>query len=154
MVTVAITTRIGSALNGRFVSAALALPDLGEEMPRQVLLLDDSPIQLAARQKVLSMAGLEVHVATNADSALALLRSETFRSNIGAIVTDHIMPEVSGPEFVSMLREIAPDLPIIVISGMAQAEEEYTSFDNVVFRTKPMQPTELIELVKSKLDKQ
>lgn len=136
------------------MSAALAIPDLGEEMPRQVLLLDDSPIQLAARQKVLSMAGLEVHVATNADSALALLRSETFRSNIGAIVTDHIMPEVSGPEFVSMLREIAPDLPIIVISGMAQAEEEYTSFDNVVFRTKPMQPTELIELVKSKLDKQ
>lgn len=135
------------------MSAALALPDLDEEMPTQVLLLDDSPIQLAARQKVLSTAGLEVHVATNADSALALLRSETFRSNIGAIVTDHIMPEVSGPEFVSMLREIAPDLPIIVISGMAQAEEEYTSFVNVVFRTKPMQPTELIELVKSKLDK-
>lgn len=134
------------------MSAALAVPDLGEEMPRQVLLLDDSPIQLAARQKVLSTAGLEVHVATNADSALALLRSETFRCNIGAIVTDHIMPEVSGPEFVAMLRQIAPDLPIIVISGMAQAEEEYTSFENVSFRTKPMQPTELIELVKSKLN--
>jgi len=134
------------------VSAALAIPNLGEEMPNQVLLLDDSPIQLAARQRVLSSAGLEVHIATNADSALALLRSETFRSNIGAIVTDHIMPEVSGPEFVAMLRGICPDLPIIVISGMAQAEDEYTAFHNVVFRTKPIHPTDLIELVKAKLE--
>jgi CheY-like chemotaxis protein len=120
-------------------------------MQKQVLLLDDSPIQLAARQRVLSSAGMEVHAATNAQSAMALLRSETFRENIGAIVTDHIMPEVSGPEFVSMLREIAPEVPIVVISGMAEAEEEYTGYQQVEFRTKPIPPAELIALVQSKL---
>src|SRR5438309_9707931 len=139
---VATTTKTGSVRNGRFVSAALAIPNLGEEMPNQVLLLDDSPIQLAARQRVLSSAGLEVHIATNADSALALLRSETFRSNIGAIVTDHIMPEVSGQEFVAMLRGIYTDLPIIFMSGIAQAEHDDIAFDDVLFRTKRIHLTE------------
>ncbi|GAC1651257.1 MAG: hypothetical protein NVS9B15_11400 [Acidobacteriaceae bacterium] len=147
----ATTTRTGSAQNGRYVSAAFVMPDYVRAVKKQVLLLDDSPVQLAARQRVLSTAGIEVHVATNAESALALLRSETFRSNVGAIVTDHIMPQVSGPEFVSMLREISADIPIIVITGMADAEDEYSHFRNVEFRTKPIRPDELIELVKSKV---
>ncbi len=120
-------------------------------MPKQVLLLDDNPVQLEARQRVLSSSGMEVHVATNAASALALLRSDTFRSGIGAIVTDHIMPEVSGHQFVAMMREIAPEIPIIVISGMAEAEDEYCHFSNLEFRTKPVQPQDLIKLVRSKL---
>lgn len=128
--------------------SAIVAPPKGE---KHVLLLDDNPVQLSARQKVLSTAGLEVHVATNAESALALLRSETFRSNVGVIVTDHIMPQVSGNEFVRMLRLITPEIPIIVISGMAEAEEEYASFHDVEFRTKPIQPMELIQLVSSKV---
>ena len=38
------------------------------------------------------------------------------------------------------------------LGGMAQAEDEYTAFYNVAFRTKPIHPTDLIELVKSKLE--
>ena len=130
---------------------AIAVPPNSQAVEKQVLLLDDNPVQLATRQRVLSTAGLEVHIATNAESALALLRSETFRSVIGMIVTEHIMPEVTGNEFVGMLREIAPEVPILVISGLAEAEEQYRGFSNVEFRTKPMQPTDLIELVRSKI---
>jgi CheY-like chemotaxis protein len=130
---------------------AIAVPPNPQAVEKQVLLLDDNPVQLAARQRVLSSAGLEVHVATTAESALALLQSETFRSIIGMIVTDHIMPEVTGNEFVGMLREIAPEVPILVISGLPEAEEQYREFSNVEFRTKPMQPTDLIELVRSKI---
>jgi CheY-like chemotaxis protein len=130
---------------------AIDVPPNPQAVEKQVLLLDDNPVQLATRQRVLSTAGLEVHVATNAESALALLRSETFRSTIGMIVTDHIMPEVTGNEFVGMLREIAPEVPILVISGLAEAEEQYREFSNVEFRTKPMQPMDLIQLVRSKV---
>jgi CheY-like chemotaxis protein len=143
--------RIGSGRNRKYVSAIAETPNYEQHSSKKVLLLDDSPIQLAARQRVLASAGMEVHVATNAESALALLRTETFRSNIGAIVTDHIMPEVTGRDFVQILRSITPEIPIIVISGMAEAEEEYASFENVEFRTKPVQPSELISLVRSKL---
>jgi DNA-binding NtrC family response regulator len=120
-------------------------------MPKDVLLVDDNPVQLAARQQVLKSAGLDVHIATRAESALALLKSETFRSQLGLILTDHVMPEVSGAEFVKKLREHAPHLPILVISGMAEAEQDYAEFANLEFRQKPVPPQELIALVQSKL---
>src|SRR5437764_381024 len=59
---------------------------------RQVLLLDDNPAQLTIREMVLRKAQIECHVATNANGALALLRSDAGREKIGAVITDHLMP--------------------------------------------------------------
>lgn len=112
-------------------------------------MIDDDPLQLRVREAVLRDAGLEVDVATTAESALALLRSE-LGAGIGTIVTDHIMPGASGAVFVRALWDVKPGIPVIVISGMAEAEDEYVGLD-VRFRTKPCPPPELIALVKSSL---
>ena len=48
------------------------------------------------------------------------------------------------------LRELKPGIPVIVISGMLEAEDEYEGLD-VTFRTKPCRPPELIALVKERL---
>lgn len=117
-------------------------------MNKTVLLVDDNPIQLSARQMVLNQAGLAVQVATSADSALALLRSLSQAQNIGVVVTDHIMPQATGSEFVRLLRDINPQVPVIVISGMPEAQQEYEGM-NVIFRQKPCPPAELIDLVKT-----
>lgn len=116
-----------------------------------MLLVDDNPVQLSVRQTVLRQAGLEVQVATSADSALALLRTLSHSAEIGVIVTDHIMPEATGSEFVGMLREINPTVPVIVISGMPEAEQEYEGL-KVIFRQKPCPSPELIKLVESAVD--
>jgi CheY-like chemotaxis protein len=115
-----------------------------------VLLVDDNPVQVATRQLVLSQAGIPVQVATSASSALALLRTPAFGTQIKTVVTDHIMPETSGAEFVRMLRNVNPEVPVIVVTGLAEAEEEYEGL-NVTFRQKPCPPTELIALVKQAL---
>jgi len=115
-------------------------------LSKTVLLVDDNPIQLSARQMVLSQAGLEVQVATSADSALALLRTLSQSEKIGVIVTDHIMPQATGSEFVQLLRQINPQVPVLVISGLAEAEKEYEGM-NVLFQQKPCPPPELIDLV-------
>ncbi len=119
-------------------------------MVQTVLLVDDNPVQLATRQLVLNQAGMQVQIATSAASALALLRSPSAGTQIGTIVTDHIMPEATGAEFIRMLREVNSTVPVIVISGLAEAEEEYTGL-NVTFRQKPFPPGELIALVKKSL---
>jgi len=116
------------------------------------LLIDDDPVQLRVREAVLRDAGVLVDVATTADSALALLRSSS-SSAIRAIVTDHIMPGTSGAAFVHLIRDLRPGIPIIVISGMAEAEDDYEGLD-VTFRTKPCPPPELIRLVRQGLDGQ
>jgi DNA-binding NtrC family response regulator len=118
---------------------------------KQALLLDDNPTQLTVREMVLRKAEVESHVATKAQSALALLRSDPGRAKIGVIVTDHLMPDMDGVAFVRELRTFNPDVPVIVISGLPDADAEYAGL-NVIFRVKPCDPDELIMLVKSALD--
>jgi FixJ family two-component response regulator len=77
-----------------------------------------------------------------------MLRSLSKANNIGAVVTDHIMPQATGSEFVRLLREVNPIVPVIVISGMSEAEQEYEGM-NIVFRQKPCPPPELIGLVQA-----
>jgi len=117
---------------------------------RQVLLLDDNATQLTIRELVLRKAGIESHAATSANAALALLRSSVGQENIGAVITDHLMPGMDGSQFVRELRKFAPAMPVIVISGLSEAEDDYRGLE-VVFRTKPLDPEELIALIRASL---
>jgi DNA-binding NtrC family response regulator len=118
---------------------------------KQVLLLDDNADQLTIREMVLRKDSIESHVATSAPAALALLRSAPGQEKIGVVVTDHLMPGMSGVEFVRQLRSFNSDIPVIVISGLPDAHEEYRDL-NVVSLTKPCAPEELIALVRRALD--
>jgi DNA-binding response OmpR family regulator len=117
---------------------------------KHALLLDDNIAQLTVRELVLRKAEIESHVATNAQSALALLRSEVGREKIGIVITDHLMPGMDGVEFVRQLRTFNQEVPVIVISGLPDADTEYTGL-NVIFRVKPCDPEDLISLAKSAL---
>jgi DNA-binding NtrC family response regulator len=113
---------------------------------KQALLLDDNAAQLTIREMVLRQAQIESHVATRAESALALLRSDPGRDKIGVVITDHLMPDMDGVEFVRELREFNRDVPVIVISGLPDADTEYAGL-NVIFRSKPCDPEDLVSLV-------
>jgi DNA-binding response OmpR family regulator len=62
------------------------------------------------------------------------------------------MPGMDGAEFVRELRTFNDELPVIVISGLAEAEQEYADLA-ITFRTKPCEPEDLIALVKTTLSK-
>jgi DNA-binding NtrC family response regulator len=62
------------------------------------------------------------------------------------------MPGCSGAIFVRALREVKPEIPVMVISGMPEAEDEYQDMD-IVFRAKPLPPPQLIALVRELLVK-
>jgi DNA-binding response OmpR family regulator len=63
------------------------------------------------------------------------------------VITDHLMPVMSGSEFVRALRRTHPTLPVLVISGLEEAEREYSGL-NVTFRMKPLLPDHLLETVR------
>ena len=106
-------------------------------------------MQLSVRETILRDAGFQVSIATSAESALAVLR--TAGQHFGVIVTDHVLPGASGAEFVRQLRELKPDVPVIVVSGMPDVDDEYAG-SNAVVRQKPLPPPELIQLVRAALD--
>jgi DNA-binding response OmpR family regulator len=118
---------------------------------KQALLLDDNTAQLTIRELVLRQAQIQSHVATQGQSALALLRSEPGRERIGVVITDHFMPDMDGVEFVRELRTFNREVPVIVISGQPDADSEYAGLD-VIFRNKPCEPEDLISLVRTALN--
>jgi DNA-binding NtrC family response regulator len=115
-------------------------------MPATLLLIDDNAIQAATRQTILKRAGYFVIVTLNPERALDQLRSGELTAPIDLVITDHIMPGMNGLEFVAHVRDFAPDMPVLVISGLAEAEEEYSHL-NVSFRLKPLLPDHLISTV-------
>jgi CheY-like chemotaxis protein len=112
----------------------------------QVLLLDDNPTQLKFREMLFRGAGIGCLVAHDPGEALVLLQDDLARRSIGAVVTDHFMPGMSGAEFVRRLRTINGDLPVIVLSGLPAAAREYEGL-RVTFRQKPCEPEDLLALV-------
>jgi len=121
------------------------------EQSRQVLLVDDNAAQLTVRELVLRSAKIECQIATSAQSALALLRSEHGQNSIGVVITDHLMPGMDGVEFVRQLRSFNPQIPVIVISGLPDADVEYAGL-SITFRIKPCEPDDLIALVQQSLE--
>ncbi|MFB3812890.1 MAG: two-component system response regulator [Terriglobales bacterium] len=114
----------------------------------QVLLVDDDPIQLRVREQLLRGAGFSVTVATSAETAWAVLQSAPLASHVGVIITDHLLPGMSGAEFVRHLRQNQITVPVVVLSGLPDVDEEYRGLD-VAFRSKPCPPGELIALVRT-----
>jgi DNA-binding NtrC family response regulator len=145
----AITTKIGCGQKPR--SWQNTRGQRAHSHMKQALLLDDNIAQLTVRDLVLRKAEIESHVATKAESALALLRSEPGRKKIGVVITDHLMPDMDGSEFVRRLRSFNQEVPVIVISGLPDAETEYAGL-NVIFRVKPCDPEDLIGLVRTALN--
>lgn len=111
-----------------------------------VLLIDDNAVQAATRQTILKRAGYSVIPVLSPQRALEQFRQNDFPSDINLVITDHIMPGMSGSEFVRQLRAMKPELPVLVISGMEEAEQEYEGL-NVLFRLKPLLPDNLLASV-------
>jgi CheY-like chemotaxis protein len=126
--------------------SAPSLHDGKARMSATILLIDDNAVQAATRQTILKRAGYFVIAVLSPQRALEQLRNNDFPEPIDLVLTDHIMPGMTGSEFVARLREFQPNLPVLVISGMADAEEEYETL-GVEFRLKPLLPDNLLASV-------
>jgi CheY-like chemotaxis protein len=118
-----------------------------------VLLIDDNAIQAATRQTILRRSGYYVIAALNPVRALEQFQDDAFPAPINAVITDHIMPGMSGAQFVHELRKTHPHLPVMVISGLEEAEQEYAGM-NVRFLLKPLSPDLLLSNLRYLIEQQ
>jgi CheY-like chemotaxis protein len=128
------------------LAVTIPLEPLTSRMTANVLLIDDNAVQAATRQTILRRAGYFVIAALNPARALEQFQRGEFPAEINLVITDHLMPGMSGADFVRALRRTHPRLPVLVISGLEEAEQEYAGLD-VTFRMKPLLPDNLLETV-------
>jgi signal transduction histidine kinase/CheY-like chemotaxis protein len=86
-------------------------PDVGEGV---LLLVDDDALVRMATADILGELGYRVTEAEDAQKALALIE-DGFHPDV--VVTDHVMPGMTGAEFALRLRSDHPDMAIMIISG-------------------------------------
>ncbi len=94
-------------------------PRLVEGKPR-VLVVDDSAGVRQLLSATLNGAGFEVEVASGAREAVVAMASDGF----AAMVVDYSMPRSNGVELVRAMRASDVKVPIVMVSGVATAEEK------------------------------
>ena len=116
-----------------------------------VLIVDDNPVQTAVRQAILRRAGYFVLAALNPVRALEMVDDKRLPAQISAVITDHVMPDMNGSKFVRELRKARPHLPVFVVSGLEEAEDEYAGL-NAHFLLKPLPPDLLLSSLRNLLE--
>lgn len=81
-----------------------------------ILVVDDDNLVLTNTAAMLDDLGHEVIVASSGKEALETLRS---RPDVDLIVSDEVMPNMTGSQFARAVRRGHPDLPVIITSGYA-----------------------------------
>jgi DNA-binding NtrC family response regulator len=89
-------------------------------MHEKVLLVDDEPDFLEAMAARMLVRGLEVTTTTSTIDALGMVESGDF----DVIVMDLMMPEIAGLEALKALKDLKPELQIILLTGYATREIE------------------------------
>lgn len=80
-----------------------------------VLLIDDDPDIRAVGEAMLANLGFRTIVAANAEEGLTIFRAQ--HKDINAVLLDAIMPGMSGRECFREMKQIAPQVPVILCSG-------------------------------------
>jgi CheY-like chemotaxis protein len=79
-----------------------------------ILCVDDEENQLAVRKLVLESKGYEVLTAASGQQALGLLGQH----QVDLVLSDHLMPGLTGAELARQIKAQKPELPVILISAV------------------------------------
>jgi two-component system, cell cycle sensor histidine kinase and response regulator CckA len=82
-----------------------------------ILLVEDDEVVLRVALRTLRRAGYRVLSAVNGREAAALF--EQHRAEIALVVTDVVMPVMTGSELATHLAQVAPEIPMLFLSGYA-----------------------------------
>lgn len=88
------------------------------ETRRTILLVDDEPLLRSAARRTIKGMGFDALVAANGAEAVAVFRRQ--HDSIALVVLDVAMPIMGGRDCFWRLREIDPDIPVLVASGYAK----------------------------------
>jgi DNA-binding response OmpR family regulator len=78
-----------------------------------ILLVDDDPMSAQITSTLLAKTKAEVHIFTDASSAIESLQ----RKNYGLIISDWFMPQINGAQFLGRCRQIVPDIPVLFLTA-------------------------------------
>jgi PAS domain S-box-containing protein len=105
------------------------------------LVVDDHELVRLSTAEMLIDLGYAVVEASSGEEAMRLIQQGT---QFDVLVTDHLMPGMSGTELANAVRSFKPEMPVLVVSGYAKREEIDPRFPRLA---KPFRKDELATLL-------
>ncbi len=123
------------------------------EGAESILVVEDELAIRRLLRKILEARGYRVVEASNGSEALDLVRRGDHAFDL--VVTDVVMPRLSGPELVGELRNDRPDLKVVFMTGYAQDElrEQTVAVRGAEILEKPFPNDALLVAVRRLLDR-
>lgn len=119
-----------------------------------ILLVEDEELLRSGVQEMLEIHGFKVITAPDGQQALACLATVT----VDLVITDLVMPQMNGIDFVQQLRTTRPDVPVIVVSGSTRNIMQRYGIDTIqvpgadASLPKPFKSADLVAQVRQLLD--
>ena len=118
-----------------------------------ILVVDDEEGVRKTAAAVLKSRGYSILEASNGQEGIEIFQQHS--SQIGLVLLDLSMPIMSGEECLRKLKQIKPDLPVLLSSGFSESEATHRFQASGIkdFLQKPYTAARLIELVRTILDR-
>ena len=117
-----------------------------------LLVEDDDPVRTVAME-MLSSYGYTVLAC--ADGIEAMQQAKAYAQPIHLLMTDMVMPQLSGREVAEQFMQLRPGVPVLLVSGYTgELSDQLVSRPNVTFLPKPYTLPSLTKTVRSILDQQ
>ncbi len=81
-----------------------------------ILCIDDDQVALRVRKMLLASAGYEVLVAESAEAGFDLLKA----SPVDLVIADHFLSAKTGTEIAREMKELKPNVPILIVSAATE----------------------------------
>lgn len=114
-----------------------------------ILVVDDELLIRDLLYDFFTGQGWQISVAENAEKALEILRAK----KIDLLLTDIKMPQMDGLALTSRVRDIHPDLPVVVMTGFPSVDTAVAALRHKVedYVIKPFNINRLYKLIESTL---
>ena len=128
---------------------------LSETLPRgteRVLLVDDEEQILCMEQQMLESLGYQVEIRISSVEALKLFKNRPDAFDI--VITDMMMPNMTGLALFEQIRYIKPKMPVILCTGFSEAipDKDFKATGFSALAMKPVVAEEIATIVRQVLD--
>ena len=118
----------------------------------RILLIDDNQEILAGLLNFLSRKGYDVVTALDGLEGMKIIEAD--RKGIDLVITDVVMPYVSGVGIIAVIKQRSPATPVIAITGMGEHPERLAWEANAdIVLVKPFELTDLKKHIEELLSK-
>jgi CheY-like chemotaxis protein len=112
----------------------------------RILVVDDDPLVRVSATALLDDIGYDV---LDADGGMRALELIAAHPDIGLVLTDQVMPEMTGIQLINAIHELRPELPVILATGYAELSSPLPAHTRRL--AKPFRPGELLECIAAAL---